>query len=217
MIPEGLVLMTSIAFAVGVVRLGRRGCLVQELPAIEGLARVDVLCLDKTGTLTAGGMELDRVLHLRDGLPVEDALASLAAADSRPNGTAKAIRASHPTAPLAAARHRALLLRPQMERRRLRAARDLAAGRARHPAGPRRRRLRPGRRAVRHRCPGAGAVPYDATCRRPEHGAPAALITLEQRVRPDAEETLRYFAAQGVTVKVISGDNPPPCRPSPPA
>ena len=49
MVPEGLVLMTSIAFAVGVVRLGRRQCLVNELPAIEGLARVDVVCADKTG------------------------------------------------------------------------------------------------------------------------------------------------------------------------
>ena len=58
MVPEGLVLMTSIAFAVGVVRLGRRQCLVQELPAIEGLARVDVVCADKTGTLTENGMRV---------------------------------------------------------------------------------------------------------------------------------------------------------------
>ena len=58
MVPEGLVLMTSIAFAVGVVRLGRRQCLVQELPAIEGLARVDVVCADKTGTLTENRMKL---------------------------------------------------------------------------------------------------------------------------------------------------------------
>lgn len=55
MVPEGLVLMTSIAFAVGVIRLGRRQCLVQELPAIEGLARVDTVCADKTGTLTENG------------------------------------------------------------------------------------------------------------------------------------------------------------------
>src|SRR5438128_600693 len=54
MVPEGLVLLTSIAFAAGVVRLGRRNVLVQELPAVEGLARVDVLCIDKTGTLTEG-------------------------------------------------------------------------------------------------------------------------------------------------------------------
>lgn len=60
MVPEGLVLLTSVAFAVGVVRLGQRRCLVQELPAIEGLARVDVVCADKTGTLTENGMRVSR-------------------------------------------------------------------------------------------------------------------------------------------------------------
>jgi magnesium-transporting ATPase (P-type) len=71
MVPEGLVLMTSIAFAVGVVRRGRRQCLVQELPAIEGLARVDMVCADKTGTLTENGMRVagieqegDRGIHV---------------------------------------------------------------------------------------------------------------------------------------------------------
>jgi cation-transporting ATPase E len=64
MVPEGLVLMTSLAFAVGVVRLGRRQCLVQELPAIEGLARVDVVCADKTGTLTENGMRLSELRSL---------------------------------------------------------------------------------------------------------------------------------------------------------
>ncbi len=58
MIPEGLVLLTSVAFAVGVVRLGRQQVLVNELAAIEGLARVDILCLDKTGTLTDGTLTL---------------------------------------------------------------------------------------------------------------------------------------------------------------
>ena len=64
MVPEGLVLLTSIAFAVGVVRLGQRRCLVQELPAIEGLARVDVVCADKTGTLTENGMRVAGVEEL---------------------------------------------------------------------------------------------------------------------------------------------------------
>src|SRR6478609_3591801 len=58
MVPEGLILLTSVAFSLGVVRLGRRQCLVQELPAIEVLARVDVVCADKTGTLTENGMRV---------------------------------------------------------------------------------------------------------------------------------------------------------------
>ncbi|HEX7269609.1 MAG TPA: HAD-IC family P-type ATPase, partial [Streptosporangiaceae bacterium] len=91
MIPEGLVLLTSVAFAVGVVRLGRRRCLVQELPAIEVLARVDVLCLDKTGTLTEPGMELDQVIELVPGVPARKVLASLVGAEERPNATMQAI------------------------------------------------------------------------------------------------------------------------------
>jgi cation-transporting P-type ATPase E len=91
MIPEGLVLLTSVAFAVGVVRLGRRRCLVQELPAIEVLARVDVLCLDKTGTLTEPGMELDEVIELTPGAAAGQVLAALARAEERPNATIQAI------------------------------------------------------------------------------------------------------------------------------
>src|SRR6185369_5257864 len=64
MVPEGLVLLTSLAFAAGVVRLGARNCLVQELPAIEGLARVSVVCLDKTGTLTEPAMDVLEVRAL---------------------------------------------------------------------------------------------------------------------------------------------------------
>ena len=91
MIPEGLVLLTSVAFAVGVIRLGRRRCLVQELPAIEVLARVDVLCLDKTGTLTEPGMELDQVIGLTPEVPARKVLASLVGAEERPNATMQAI------------------------------------------------------------------------------------------------------------------------------
>ena len=99
MVPEGLVLMTSIAFAVGVVRLGQRNCLVQELPAIEGLARVDVVCADKTGTLTEAGMRLAEVRPV--GRSAEEpggearartALAALAGAEERPNASVQAIK-----------------------------------------------------------------------------------------------------------------------------
>src|SRR5215831_11339808 len=91
MIPEGLVLLTSVAFAVGVVRLGRRRCLVQELPAIEVLARVDVLCLDKTGRRTEPGMDLDQVIEVAPDAPVRQVLASLVGAEERPNATLQAI------------------------------------------------------------------------------------------------------------------------------
>ncbi len=94
MVPEGLVLMTSIAFALGVVRLGRMNCLVQELAAIEALARVDVVCIDKTGTLTEPGMALLETIPMPgvDVARARIALASVAAADPRPNATLMAIK-----------------------------------------------------------------------------------------------------------------------------
>jgi cation-transporting P-type ATPase E len=103
-IPEGLVLLTSVAFAVGVVRLGRRQALVQELAAVEVLARVDVVCVDKTGTLTERSLRVKsvEVVGVRaeaDGGPpraaveaeVLGALGALAAAEERPNPTLRAI------------------------------------------------------------------------------------------------------------------------------
>ena len=100
MVPEGLVLMTSIAFAVGVIRLGQRRCLVQELPAIEGLARVDVVCADKTGTLTENGMRVSGVEELAaQGESAADVLASLAAADPRPNASMQAIAETYDQPP----------------------------------------------------------------------------------------------------------------------
>ena len=81
MIPLGLVLMTSLAFAVGAVRLSRNMVLIQELPAVEVLARVDMLCIDKTGTLTEGGMRFDALHPVEAPLPagLELALGRLAA------------------------------------------------------------------------------------------------------------------------------------------
>lgn len=101
MVPEGLVLMTSIAFAVGVVRLGQRKCLVQELPAIEGLARVDVVCADKTGTLTENGMRLSE-LRVAGDVPEPElraVLAAMAADDPRPNASVAAIAEALPDTP----------------------------------------------------------------------------------------------------------------------
>lgn len=98
MIPEGLVLLTSVAFAIGVVRLGRKQCLVQELPAIEGLARVDVVCLDKTGTLTEGGMDVTEVRTLggADDAYIGDVLGALGSSDPRPNASLQAIVDAYP-------------------------------------------------------------------------------------------------------------------------
>src|SRR6185503_10011592 len=97
MVPEGLVLLTSVAFAIAVTRLGRRQVLVQELPAVEGLARVDTLGIDKTGTLTEGKLAVDDVVALgADRVLPGQALGALAAADPSPNATLLAVGATHP-------------------------------------------------------------------------------------------------------------------------
>src|SRR6266496_844554 len=98
MVPEGLVLLTSVTFAVSVVRLGRRQVLVQELPAVETLARVDVLCFDKTGTITAGDLAVQDVVPLGDRPAGAGAVAlgAIAAADPNPNATLRAIAAAYP-------------------------------------------------------------------------------------------------------------------------
>lgn len=81
MIPQGLILLTSAVLAVSVIRLAQHKVLVQELYCVETLARVDVVCLDKTGTITTGEMDVDEVIPF-DGVPYDEALHALVALDS---------------------------------------------------------------------------------------------------------------------------------------
>lgn len=99
MIPEGLVLLTSVSLAVGVIKLAKRKTLVQELYCIESLARVDVLCLDKTGTLTEGSMKVEKLLPLKENITrstLENVLGELMAALNDDNATARALREQFP-------------------------------------------------------------------------------------------------------------------------
>jgi len=211
MVPEGLVLLTSMAFAVGVIRLGRRRCLVQELPAIEGLARVDVVCADKTGTLTEDGMRLTRTEPLTGGTPVADVLAALARTDPRPNASLAAVLEAFPDDPA----WTATAIAPFSSARKWSGAGFdgrgqwvLGAPDVLLPDGDpvRTRAERVGAGGLRVLLLGRAGCPVDGPD-APGPIEPAALVVLEQRVRPEAADTLRYFAAQGVEVKVISGDN----------
>ncbi|MFJ4692912.1 HAD-IC family P-type ATPase [Streptomyces sp. NPDC088766] len=219
MVPEGLVLLTSVAFAIGVVRLGRKQCLVQELPAIEGLARVDTVCLDKTGTLTEGGMDVAEVRALdgSDDGYVRKVLGALGASDPRPNASLQAIIDACPDTgdwrrtgalPFSSARKYSgaaftegdgdgesstwLLGAPDVL---------LADG---DPALAETERLNEqGLRVLL-----LARTPHGLDDPEVARGARAtALVVLEQRLRPDAADTLRYFAEQDVRAKVISGDN----------
>jgi cation-transporting P-type ATPase E len=219
MVPEGLVLLTSVAFAIGVVRLGRKQCLVQELPAIEGLARVDVVCLDKTGTLTEGGMDVSG-LHLLHGAEqpyVAQVLAALGRSDPRPNASLQAIVDAYPpgqaegwqgagTLPFSSARKYsgAAFTEPGGGRSTwLLGAPDVLLPEG-HDARGEADRL--GAEGLRVLLLARTERELDDP-RAAQEATPQALVVLEQRLRPDAGDTLRYFAEQDVHAKVISGDN----------
>ncbi|RRR27455.1 HAD family hydrolase [Schaalia georgiae] len=218
MIPQGLVLLTSMNFALGSATLARRGVLVQELPAVEVLARVDALCVDKTGTLTTGGIRVRSVEVL--GGDRDQVLGALATASAdRTNATATAI-ATHLEeegapgplgpqtwgVPFSSARKWSawgdgrtawILGAPEIviDRSSEGGARalELAAGAASQ-----------GARVVALVTAPAALVED----RLPEARLAVAVITLEEDLRQDAAETLDYFRQQGVHVRVISGDNP---------
>lgn len=226
MIPQGLVLLTSMNFALGSATLARRGVLVQELPAVEVLARVDALCLDKTGTLTTGGIRMREALAPTGrGELGADALAALAVLSREgTNATARAVATwleglpegttppvEEPPGrwdvPFSSARKWSacgdargswFLGAPEIL---LGEDGDEGARAARERAEEFARR---GLRVVCLAWAPAQGPSEDLPGRREARG----LLVLEEDVRDDAERTLDYFREQGVRVRVISGDNP---------
>ena len=212
MVPQGLVLLTSIAFGVAAVTLARRQVLVQELPAVEGLARVDVVCFDKTGTLTDGNIVFDRVERLEDGAPVDDALGALADQEDR-NATLDAIAAAFPATdgwrrtgfvPFSSARKWSAATFGDKGTWVLGAPELVWAGRDGDVSAKAERLAATGQRVLLlARTDG----PLDGET-LPDTLDAVALVLFEEQVRPDAAEALEYFSQQGVELKVISGDSP---------
>jgi cation-transporting ATPase E len=212
MVPQGLVLLTSIAFGVAALTLARRQVLVQQLPAVEGLARVDVVCLDKTGTLTDGAITFDRLIVLDDKAGVANALAALAGqADG--NATMSAIASEFRDA----AERELQSAVPFSSARKWSAASFTGSGtwvlgapEIVLPDGPDQYREQAsslaaaGQRVLVLACTDAALAGQQL----PGGLLPAAFVVLSERLRPDAAETIAFFAAQGVTLKVISGDSP---------
>lgn len=213
MVPDGLVLLTSLSFITGVIALARRQALAKELASVELLARVDTLCLDKTGTITTGEISLGMIEPLGT-TTIEEAAAALGAmgaADPAPNATLAAIVANYPDPgwvvedglPFSSARKWAgtafadhgvyylgapdILFDADDVEERARAEAVAAAGT---------------RVLLITRADGEW---QEETL--PEQRHPVALVHLEDTVRPDAPEILAFFRDQGVDLKVISGDN----------
>lgn len=226
MVPEGLVLMTSIAFAAGVIRLGKFKALVNELVAIEGLARVNTVCTDKTGTLTTNEMELDSIVAA-EGKDADESwgrnLAAMLSAQDELNDTARSIVAGlrewgvepeqwqgqeipfnsrYKFSGFAVSNATAWIM----------GAPDVLLHEG-SPAAKTAKKL--GDQGLRllvfgqvkgggHDWMNTDSLTMDAA---PQLDEPV-LIVLRQQLRSDARETLEFFARQNVDIKVISGDNP---------
>lgn len=211
LIPEGLILLVSMTYAIAAMRMTRRGALAQQLNAIESIASVDTLCIDKTGTLTDATIRVVSVEAAGgvDHADLERALGRFAAASPSLNATTEAIAAAFP-----AEKEQAFEVAPFSSRRRWSGLRlrnttlvlgapelfglgDLA-GRARDEQHAGRRVIAIG---------AAERLPADLDG-GPPPCRPLGIAVLAEALRLDAPETIAFLAAEGVDVKVLSGDDP---------
>ena len=209
MIPEGLILLTSVALMAGVVKLGRRRTLVQELFGIETLARVDTLCVDKTGTLTTGEMTLDRLIPLEaDAEELKKKMEEFTVSFEANSGTLRAIAAKLPFV-----RNRAVSTLPFSSARKKSAA-SFPEGYTLILGAPTFVTDKPVPQA-----PEAAENGYrvlllaeaEGTIRNNELPPVTRLLglaLLREKLRPAAKDTLKWFKDEGVTVRVMSGDDP---------
>ncbi len=215
MIPSGLLLLTTVALTTGIIRLSKYNTLVQDIYSLEMLARVNVLCLDKTGTITDGRMKVSDCILLNSTgeHSIDDILGSMLASLSDNNQTSIALyeRFGHSTA------LQPVFTLPFSSARKLSAVTFEDAGT--YVMGAPEFVLKPvpiridkiikqyaqmGLRVlvVAH---SAGQIQGD---KLPPSLRPVAIITLSDNIRPDAIETIKWFKENDVAVKVISGDNP---------
>lgn len=216
MIPEGLILLTSVALTLGSIRLAQRKTLVQELYCIETLARVDVLCLDKTGTITEGTMCVERVDDLgalEDGLSTEKAMGNLMAVLQDDNATFDAMK-KHFKADKSFQLNHAI---PFSSDRKYSGA--VFEEQGTFLVGAVQFLFPQGQEELKERCSRAASeglrvlvLAHSAAMSQenelPQDLVPCALILITDVIRQEAPDTLAYFENQGVDLKVISGDDP---------
>ena len=213
MLPKGLVLLITVSLAVGVAKLAKSRVLVQNLFSLESLAHVDVLCLDKTGTLTQGNMRVERVVQLTKDLPIPlaDWMGAFLTHIDDNNATFQAMRACFPIRdipqtptgkiPFSSQRKWSAVTFPELG--------TLVVGAPDRMTGTRlpeelSAEIRRGKRVLMI---ASTSFPIDPDGPLPEMTALAALV-LSDPIRPGAAHTLDYFRREGVRIKVISGDHP---------
>jgi cation-transporting P-type ATPase E len=218
LIPEGLVLLMSVTFAVAAVRLARRDTLVQQMSATESLAAVDTICVDKTGTLTDGQLRLLGV-EVADGRDAEEATAALgrfAASAGDRNRTLETVAEAFPATPLRVSGEVPFSSKWKWSGLRLGGvsyvlgAPDVlgAGGALELPPGLVRKleeETAAGRRVVAFG-EASEALPEDPEHAPPPRLTPVALVVLEETLRADAAETIAVIREEGVELKLISGD-----------
>jgi len=211
MIPEGLVLLTSVALAAGAFTLGRHQVLVRELPAIEALARVDILCLDKTGTITSGNLKFERIEPWADvaAATVQTTLAKVVSAINDDNETAQAIQQGLGKPAVTPDE-----VMPFSSGRKWSGA--SFAGQAYVLGAPEFifREVSPALKQRIHQLAQQGfrvlvlAKVAQLTTPKPTSPEALGLVLITDELRPHAQATFGFFAKQDVALKVISGDNP---------
>ena len=217
MIPEGLYLLASVALVVSVIRLASQKVLVHDMKCIETLARVDVLCVDKTGTITENEMQVSAVIPLpgfdpSQGQGLKASISAFVSAMPESNATMQALKRHFKTP----AEKKPLSVVPFSSTYKYSAAvfetDSYVLG---APEFVLREDYAENRPMIEsYSADGYRVVVFGKYCGTPNGEAltekviPMGLILLENPIRRNAPDTFQYFARQGVTVKVISGDNP---------
>lgn len=214
MIPEGLVMLTSIALAVGVIKLARKRTLVQDLYSIETLARVDMLCLDKTGTITEGSMQVEKThIYSTKFGHVDDIMTNMVAALGAQGSTFEAFAQYFKSSE----KYDVVSTVPFSSSRKWSAADFGTVGKfiVGAPEFVLKERYSLVENDVKEYSAQGFRVLVLVRTTQPlkddldrERLKPIALIVLSDKIRENAKDTLAYFAKQGVELKVISGDNP---------
>ena len=216
MIPEGLYLLTSIAMAASALKLSRSRVLVQDMNCIESLARVDVLCVDKTGTITEPDMEVEHILPLTSAQPeyLETILNAMYGAVEPDNATARAIHELfHEESPWTAKKRIPFSPETKWSAAVFETAGAFLVGAPEFILGHRIRDYRDriaewtekGSRVLLLAAYNGDPQPGKLS---PEAVSPLALVILSSRIRENARETFDYFTQQGVSIRVLSGDDP---------
>lgn len=209
LIPEGLVLLTSVALALGVIKLSRMNVLTQELSAIETLARVDVLCLDKTGTITEGQMNVEQVLYYAKEKPEVDKIMSfIISLDEEQNASMEALKKYFDTSqksnfeletyhPFSSeTKYQSIELKGGSTYNL--GAFDLVA-----------KELTTKQNADIEKALDEGyRILALSQSKANEKDSLVCLILLKDRPKKEAKRILEYFEKQGTKIKIISGDHP---------